>query len=318
MAYQAHDYEKAEKIFAALADSAPDSYQKAAYQYDVGLTLMAQKDWTEAIAKFQTIPLDDSSNPLLQFRLLNNIAICLFELGRSDKGAESHDLAHFVYREALSYIEDAQRSLCVLQKAEGSKECKPSNELRLLKEEIEQKLTSLPKPPPLVHPEKGSSTEQFLDYLIHRQRELVVLNRKGDKSPEEIIALQKKIVSEARELFKVAIDNSAKEFEDTKSCQAHPWDEFFPAYEKGVKSAESSIVLKGREQMYKQAEAYFMWLNAMNILKKPKSEFSGKCNQDSAEKKKIDKTFEQLEEMDQQDQQLQPVQAMQNQGGKPW
>lgn len=326
MAFQAGDYLKAGKIFEALAEMESDEWRKTVLKYDAGLVLMAQGKWSEAIAHFQSIPIEEPINPLIESHIYNNIAISLYELGRSYSGAAKVELSLFVYEEALSYIKDAQESYCRLQRAEGAKDCIYSTELQRLKAETEKAIAALPALPASPDIKKGVTAKEFLVYLIQQQRLAIVALRKKESvaQAQEALAMQRKIIEEAGAMFTLAYEDSKKGFMDLnetdpeKRCQAHPWDEFYPAFERGLKSAESSIAMKGRKQLYKQAEAYFIWQNALKILEKPKDEFTGKCPQSSEEQKKVDKTFEKLQEMEQQDRPQQRQQQLQNQGVQPW
>lgn len=326
MAFQAKDYDKAGKILNDLLESEADGWQKSVLKYDYGRVLMAQKKWNAAITNFQSIPVGEPPNPLLESRIFTNIAISLYELGHSYTGPAKGELSRFVYEEALSVIKDAQEAVCRLQNAEGLKSCTPSEELQRLKSETEKAMAALPALPAMKPLSKGSTAKEFISYLLQQQRLALSANR-SKETPEqekEALAMQKKIVEEAQEMFNIAYEEAKKNFSDMnesdldKRCQAHPWDEFYPAFEKGLISAESSIAMKGRNQQYKQAEAYFFWQNALQILDKPKDQFSGKCPQSSEEQKKVDKTFEKLQEMDQQDRPQQRQQQLQNQGVQPW
>lgn len=326
LAYQAGDLDKAEKMFAELSENSVNPWNNAVFNYDRALVLMAQRKWNEAIALLQNIPLGESPNPLLEFRIYNNIAMSLYELGRSYQGPAQAELSHFAYQEALEYIEDAQSAFCRLQTAEGAKDCKTSGELTKLKSETEKKIQVLPPINSISSLEKGKGTRELLTYLIQQQRMNVMLSRKkqSKETEKEVIEKQKQIVNDAKELFAVALEDAKNRFRNMSEpnieqrCQSHPWDEFFPAFEKGLKSAESAVVLKGKRQLYKEVETYFFWQNALLILQKPKNEFSGKCPQNSEEKKKIDKTFEQLQQMDQEDRPQQRPQQVNYQGVQPW
>lgn len=92
MAFQAKDYDKAGKILNDLLESEADGWQKSVLKYDYGRVLMAQKKWNAAITNFQSIPVGEPPNPLLESRIFTNIAISLYELGHSYTGPAKGEL----------------------------------------------------------------------------------------------------------------------------------------------------------------------------------------------------------------------------------
>lgn len=131
---------------------------------------------------------------------------------------------------------------------------------------------------------------QILANAMDDQHQAVILKRLAERMEgsehrdeaimERIAQAQKSAVEEAATFLEAVYIQQVNEFRQPGSleerCQAHPWDEALPLYEKGFRAANHAYASKGIP-LYLQEEALHNWNQALSVLKKPKSAFKGTC-----------------------------------------
>jgi len=140
--FAAGDYQKADQAYALISELPMKPWQKEIVEYNRGTALLAQKQWSEALAVFEQIHPVKTSSPLLSRNLKTNLAITRLYLGMAFLNHEK-EYENFQYEDrflAALYnfhgaIRIAQKGLeadCALQKLEGAAACLPSEDLQMI------------------------------------------------------------------------------------------------------------------------------------------------------------------------------------------
>lgn len=138
--YDVKNYAKAREIYQKLLQTNLEPWQRAHLLYNVGTTYLADKEWQEATTALRSVPLKDSSSPLLHYRDINNLILANFgDLPNENSITKSkiEDL-----KKALSDIPKADNYFCRLQIAMGNEECLPNKHLQELQTFIERFLAA--------------------------------------------------------------------------------------------------------------------------------------------------------------------------------
>lgn len=128
---------------------------------------------------------------------------------------------------------------------------------------------------------RGTSALHILEEAIELQHEATVLNRLVERSekPDPIMIEGAKKAQEATvaiaATFKPAVfQEQEREFTQPgpleERCQVEPWLEVFPLFDAGFDFAQEGSLAS-------QEEALQKWTRAIQLLKKPKGPFKGKC-----------------------------------------
>ncbi|MCE5316832.1 MAG: hypothetical protein LLG04_05655 [Parachlamydia sp.] len=131
---------------------------------------------------------------------------------------------------------------------------------------------------------------EILANALDEQHQAVVLNRlairmeKSEKRDEtmleRILKAQKAAAKAASPFLETVYLQQVSDFRQPgsleESCQAQPWDEVLPLYERGNRAA-SEAAESSRPSLALQEETMHSWNSAMALLKKPKTAFKGTC-----------------------------------------
>lgn len=132
---EARQYEKALHLYQAMQQESFESWQHRIIDYNIGVILLQQGHWEEAVKAFQAVNVNDSDSPLLRVRYYYNLALSLFEYAQTQESQLSPEETSFIDRfqlqqlilqKVMDALEKAQEADCELQKIEGARECHPT------------------------------------------------------------------------------------------------------------------------------------------------------------------------------------------------
>lgn len=190
-----------------------------------------------------------------------------------------------------------------------------------------------------LEPVQGPFSHHLLARTVEEQRNALVLMRIMNRMDElplngrDIIAnAQSAVLKSTDAFYKAALIQQKEEFEHSNDyCQYHPWNEAFPLFfegEEAAKEAQQMIkkvgLRQGEDVKLLQDNALNKFNQAVQELKKPKSNESCKENQQPEEGKEqktsIDEVLRLLQKMEQDDRQQKRQKARPSSGGgtKPW
>ncbi|MDP1835534.1 MAG: VWA domain-containing protein [Chlamydiales bacterium] len=149
---EARQYDKALQIYRGLQTGQLEGWQRSLVMYDIGVILLEQQRWEEAIKAFESTPIAAESSPLLRMRYYYNLAIALLGYAQGQEGLFSTDDPAFIdrYRNLQISLRRAQAALikaeeadCELAKFEGAKNCYPTLATEAAKERLKQMLVTM-------------------------------------------------------------------------------------------------------------------------------------------------------------------------------
>lgn len=138
---------------------------------------------------------------------------------------------------------------------------------------------------------------RVLSKIIREQQYALQVNRSTLQLPQDSpilqqIALesQQRVVVSADSFFKAVYEEQRYKYDKEKICQAIPWAEALPLFEKGLAFAKQSIpLLQMKESMHRQAadlqqKAITEWNLSLMEIKTPKSSGKSPCSAKAFEK----------------------------------
>lgn len=148
--FEAEEYNTAKNLYESVLHDAPHPWQRAILLYNIGTVLLKENRDEEALTYLQKAEQLELDFPLLQERLLSNLAIAKLQLAKNklqkpNTKIEEHFAVIALLRESLNDINDAEQAKCLLRKSEGAENCPPSVELKQLQSEAKQLLTDVLK-----------------------------------------------------------------------------------------------------------------------------------------------------------------------------
>lgn len=124
--------DRAQAIYRALLDEPLTAPQRNTITYNLGVTLMEQRRWEEAIKLFYELAPTAQDSPLLRYRYHYNLAVALLAYTEEREGTYSTDDPAFIDRFkwlkaviqlARQELNEADRAYCVLLSAKGVPTC---------------------------------------------------------------------------------------------------------------------------------------------------------------------------------------------------
>lgn len=210
----------------------------------------------------------------------------------------------------------------------------------------------------ILRPAKRGNKPTPLEVLVDAsdaQHQAIVLNRLvermegGEKQEPEIrertLKSQKAAVAAAAPFLEAVYIQQLHDFQQPGSleerCQAHPWDQALPLFEKGYRQAMQAATEEPRPALLLQEQALQSWIQVIHLLQQPKAAFKGTCEggggqpqagggepqqkpqKESPQEQKIQVPMNQvlrnIQEMDEEDRKPQTTPSVPLKGGeRPW
>lgn len=132
------EYSQAREIYQNLLQGTLTPWQRAVVLYDLGTSFLLEKQWDQAIAVLNSVPVDDYPSPLLRYRVKYNTILAF--IGKAQALTNKPQEAIKILTQAMKVIPSTETTHCDLEKAEGYSECSEVKNLTLLKDYIKQQL----------------------------------------------------------------------------------------------------------------------------------------------------------------------------------
>lgn len=125
--FQAKDYTSAEDVYKNLLKMPLSKRESSIIHYDLGTTLLAENNLVEAIEAFQAITLTEISDPLIKYRLYQNLGVGYLREGlrllSTSTTEENFRKVVVQLRESTYALEEAEKAFCLYKQLEGNEKC---------------------------------------------------------------------------------------------------------------------------------------------------------------------------------------------------
>lgn len=348
-------WESTEKEVEKLEPALRESFSKARHNYETSLADLRKRAYPESMEN-----LNQAFNQLTalanQIGIKEPIATAIrrllgsYQLALIEEPLQELTIAELLeeQKRLMEPVDSKEKPLVDLSTQDlalSLKALKQSHFLsgRFYFEEARYQLTKI------LRPVKRGSKPTPLELLINAQDEqhqAIVLNRLvermegGEKNNatlmEQTVKAQQAAVSAATPFLDTVYAQQVHDFQQPGSlierCQAHPWDEVLPLYEKGYRSSIQAAIAP--PSLIEQEQAMHSWNKALILLKKPKEAFKGTCQgsagqpkegegapeKKSAEEKPAEpmkQVLQNIQKMEQEDRKPQPA-PVAPKGERPW
>lgn len=124
--FETKQYEHARDLYQNMLQDIIKPWERAIIMSNLGYVLMANHEWDQAIATFNSVPLDNELSTLLRERTAYGLTLTYYYQAMA---TDNFSQRIVLLNQALKAIEPAQQAKCALLKAEGDPKCKPDPQL---------------------------------------------------------------------------------------------------------------------------------------------------------------------------------------------
>lgn len=320
--FEASEFSRAVGVLDQMQDKKLKPWQEQVLLYDKGTIYLLQGDWDQALATFNSILQNENTPPLLLTHLKTNLGIAYLEKARQLQLQDppAYAIISAMQRDAIKLFREAASGempnpdAALLEKFAAEELVAANKKSGLLKAPTQVEETFFPLSPDNIYAEiaeeeirRASAGTELMDpkkilqeiiaeeTFAGRILHMSLQADKKDTISKDILKNFQTLTLNTVELFLPAmleLQITGYRHGGKGACQARPWNEVVPLFEKGRQEAKRGLeyIEHGnvKNALQNISRALVAWLQALAILNKPAADPGSPCQSGAESNKQKD------------------------------